>query len=306
MKRSITGRMLAAALCIFFVAGCDHINTEPTIKPSPKATPTASAALPSPSLSPTIEPTLTPSPAPTQTPIPTPKPTPEPTPSPSPTKKPSGAATVPTSDILKGKIIGIDPGHQARANTQLEPVAPESSKVKKKVSSGTQGRYTRVPEYQVALNVGLLLKQMLEANGATVVMTRETHNVDISNKERAEFFNRHNTDYALRLHCNGSSDLSRNGAYVLIPSSNPFIEECREAADYLIENYAKATGMAKHKTVARSDQAGFNWCERMIINIEMGYMTYEADDRRLADPEFQVLMAKGLCGGIIEYFKNNP
>jgi len=70
----------------------------------------------------------------------------------------SGSGSLP----LKGYVIGLDPGHQAKGNYSLEPNAPGSSVMIRKVSSGTQGCYTRVPEYVVNLQAGLKLKARLE------------------------------------------------------------------------------------------------------------------------------------------------
>lgn len=203
---------------------------------------------------------------------------------------------------LAGYIIGLDPGHQSKSNSEQEPVAPGSSETKKKVSSGTEGRFTRVPEYQVNLNVALLLRDMLEEQGATVVMTRETNDVNISNVERAQFFNAQKTDYALRLHCNGTDDKSIHGAFMLVPTENPYLEQCNLAAQLLIDAYCKETGANNMGITKRSDQTGFNWCERMIVNIEMGHMTNEEEDHKLADSNYQKKMAQGLLNGILAYF----
>ncbi len=204
---------------------------------------------------------------------------------------------------LSGYVIGIDPGHQTHANTALEPVAPGSSVKKAKVSSGTQGRWTRVPEYKVNLAVGLLLKNLLEEQGATVVMTRTTNDVNLSNVQRAQIFNRAKTDYAIRLHCNGSTDASIHGAFMLVPAKNPYLNDCKRAAQLLIGAYCKATGAKNLGIKARSDQTGFNWSQRMIINIEMGHMTNKAEDSLLASSAYQKKMAKGLLNGILAYFK---
>lgn len=236
----------------------------------------------------------------TERPTATPGKTPEKTVEPQKTKAP---VQTPRKIDLTGKVIGIDPGHQAKSNSEQEPVAPGASETKKKVSSGTQGRWTRVPEYQVNLDVGLKLKALLESNGATVIMTRETNNVDISNAERAILFNDKKTDLAIRLHCNGSENQEKHGAFMLVPKSNPFLEECNSAAKDVIDEFCKATGAKNLGVTVRSDMTGFNWSERMVILIEMGHMTNEAEDKKLSDPEYQNKMAQGIYNGICKYFE---
>ena len=272
-----------------------------TTSPSPTALRTALPASPSPADSATAAatPTEKPSPSPVPTHTPKPSPTLKPTPLPTPTLSPTESTFLP----LKGFVIGLDPGHQAHGNSAKEPVAPGSDELKKKVSSGTQGRWTKVPEYKVNLQVALLLKALLEERGATVVMTRETHDVNISNAERAQFFNEQNTGYALRLHCNGSDDPDVHGAFMLVPAKNPYLEDCNRAASLLIEEYCKATDAKNLGITKRSDQTGFNWCKRMIVNIEMGHMTNKEEDYLLTDPDYQKKMAQGLLNGILRYFE---
>ena len=218
----------------------------------------------------------------------------------SPSLKPS---STPSAKPLANVVIGLDPGHQAKADSGLEPVAPGSSTMKKKVSSGTQGKWSRVPEHEVNLAVALLLKDLLKDAGAKVVMTREKADVDISNVERAKIFNNAKVDLGLRLHCNGSVDEKVNGAFMLVPSSNPFKDDCVNAAKKVLAAYGKATGISVTKGITyRSDQSGFNWCTRPIINIEMGHMTNKEEDAKLANAAFQKKMAQGLYNGILEYF----
>lgn len=220
------------------------------------------------------------------------------------TELPAPGGTSSTENLpLSGYVIGIDPGHQAKANNAKEPVSPGSKTLKKKVSSGTQGRWSRVPEYKVVLKVGLLVKEKLEALGAKVIMTRETNNVNISNIERAQLFNKAKTDYAIRLHCNGSSNSRVNGAFILIPYKHAYKAECKRAAEALIKSFCEATGAKNLGITARSDQTGFNWCERMIINIEMGHMTNKTEDTLLTSSSYQQKMAEGIVNGILAYLK---
>lgn len=240
-----------------------------------------------------LPPAETPTAEETATPAPTLKPTPEPTVAPTP---------VPEEKPLSGYIIGIDPGHQRHSNHDKELNAPGSDVMKNKVSAGTEGTYTHTPEYQVNLDVGLLLRDMLEEAGATVVMTRTSNDVDISNIERAQLFNANKTDYALRLHCNDSDNPDVRGAFMLVPEKNPYKDECVRAAQLLIDAYCGETGAKNLGLRYRYDQTGFNWCERMIINIEMGHMSNYEEDYLLSDAEYQRKMAKGLFKGICEYF----
>ncbi len=208
----------------------------------------------------------------------------------------------PTPLPLSGLVIGIDPGHQAKPDYSKEPVAPGSKATKAKVSSGTRGLVSRVYEYEITLSVGLKLKAILEGLGATVVMTREANNVNISNIERAEVFNKAKTDYAIRLHCNGNKNTQTNGAFVLIPASNPYLADCNRAAQLLLQAYCNETGEKNLGITPRSDQSGFNFCSRMIINIEMGYLSNAQEEQNLISDKYQQKMAEGIAEGILLYF----
>ncbi len=193
---------------------------------------------------------------------------------------------------LSGLVIGLDPGHQAKGNSGKEPVAPGSSEKKAKVTSGTQGKWSKVPEHEVNLKVALLVRDLLEEQGATVVMTRQTADVDISNVGRAQFFNDQKTDFALRLHCNGSENSSDHGAFVIVPTEGEHKKQCDAAAKKLIDAYCAETGAKNMGLRAMGNQTGFNWCNRMVINIEMGYMTNKEEDALLTDSDYQVKMAQ--------------
>ena len=211
--------------------------------------------------------------------------------------------SAPASGPLEGLVIGLDPGHQAQGNSDPEPVSPNSDETKPKVSSGTAGIASGIDEHVVNLNVGLKLRDMLEEAGAAVVMTRTTADVDISNAERAELFNEEQVDLAVRLHCNGVDDQGDRGAFMIVPESNPYKEECDSAAESILNHYIGTTGLNDMGILTMGNQTGFNWCERPIVNIEMGHMSNPDEDLLITDKDFQSTLAEGIYSGILAYFE---
>ena len=204
---------------------------------------------------------------------------------------------------LAGRSIGIDPGHQAHANSEREPMAPGSSEMKAKVSSGTQGVSTGIPEYVTNLEVSMKLRDALEALGATVYMTRETHDVDISNMERALMFNELNVDLVLRLHCNGNNNSSVNGVGTYARKTGDCQAECERAANLVLDAFCAATGARRDGVFLWDTYTGQNWSTVPCIMVEMGYMSNPEEDRKLNDPAYQDLMVQGMVNGICQYFE---
>lgn len=203
-------------------------------------------------------------------------------------------------------MIGIDPGHQGKGNSEQEPVGPGAAETKKKVSSGTQGKWSRVPEYKVTLNVGLRLKELLESAGATVIMSRETHDVNISNAERAIMMNEANCDLVLRIHCDGNDNTSVQGASMLVPVGDYTTAEVQaisaQAGEEILNRFVEVTGAKSRGLRLRSDLSGFNWSTVPVCLIEMGYMSNKEEDLLLASEEYQEKCAEGLYQGILLYF----
>jgi len=214
-------------------------------------------------------------------------------PSPEPTETPR----------LYGLKIGIDPGHQGKANSDREPIAPNSNEMKAKVSSGTSGRSTGIAEYITVLEISMKLRDALEALGGEVYMTRDTHDINISNKERAEMMNELGVDLALRIHCDGAEDKSANGIGMFVRKTGEKQEESEAAAELLLEAMCEATGAKKRGVFLRDTYTMNNWSVVPCILVEMGFMSNPAEDEKLNTPEYQDLLVEGMVEGICAYFE---
>lgn len=204
-------------------------------------------------------------------------------------------------------VIVIDPGHQLRGDSAKEPNGPGSTTMKARVTSGTSGVATGVAEYILNLDVSLKLKTELENRGYKVYMTRSSHDINISNKERAEYANSVNADIAVRIHANGSSNASINGAETYGPSaSNPYVSHLSNASMSLskciIDSYCAATGFRNRGARTSDIMTGINWSSVPVTIVELGYMSNAEEDRAMQDATMQNNMVQGIANGIDAYF----
>ncbi len=207
---------------------------------------------------------------------------------------------------LNNIVIVIDPGHQLRGDNNKEPNGPGSTTMKARVTSGTTGVATGVAEYVLNLDIGLKLKTELENRGYVVHMTRSTHDVNISNKERAEYATSVNADIAVRIHANGAGPSVR-GAETLTPSaSNRYVSHLSKASMSLskciIDAYCAATGFKNRGVKNDDDMTGINWSSVPVTILELGFMSNAAEDLAMQDATMQNNMVQGIANGIDAYF----
>lgn len=207
-----------------------------------------------------------------------------------------------------GRIVMIDPGHQAQKDMEEEPNGPDSTEMKARVAGGTKGSTTGVYEYELTLEIGLMLREELESRGYTVLMTRETHDVNISNMERAQMANEAKADIAVRIHANHSDDTGVYGAECLAPSTgNVYVgdiaDESQKLCQCIISAYCNSTGMSNRGVQINDTLTGTNWSEIPVAVLELGFMSNPTDDTNMQDDNYQKKMVQGIADGIDKYFE---
>lgn len=205
------------------------------------------------------------------------------------------------------QTIALDPGHSGVLKGGKEPLGPGSSEMKAADVSGTSGSTSGLAEYELNLMVGLKLRTELQERGYTVIMTRETNDVPLTNVERAEIANNASADAMVRIHANGSESSSSKGAMTIcITSGNPFYPELyqqsRGLSDCIINNLCEVTGCENDGVWETDSMTGNNWSKIPSTIVEMGYMTNPEEDALMATDDYQDKIVKGIANGIDQYF----
>lgn len=286
MRRKWTALLLVIGWIIVLLLGCDVPSITPTVSSS------QSIVASSQSTQSTSQPTS--------------KPTQQPTSQPA--SQPTQSTTVPSAPSADPIVICIDAGHQQSAIWDTEPNGPGSDVMKAKLSSGTQGVATNIPEYQLNLEVSLLLEAELISRGYQVVMIRRTNDCPLSNAERAQIANNSGADIFIRIHANGADTASVNGMLCCAPTkNNPFLAEqviieSIRLSDIMTKTFCAATGANNQGIYSVDTMTGINWCQIPVTIVEMGYMSNPDEDRAMASPDYRQKMVTGIANGIDAYF----
>ena len=210
-----------------------------------------------------------------------------------------GAITTPapTSDVLKGKIIVLDPGH-----------------------GGSDGGATGVDgtnEKTLALSYAQSTKAELENLGATVYMTRTSDtrcggvwdaetNADL--KCRTDFAKANNADIFISVHFNWfygatGTETYYNETNTYDGTVNPYPQESKRLAQAVHQYYQPAVDLYDRKV----QNANYYVNRRAVmpsILLEIGFLSNSNDLARVKNATVRLQTAQAIAKGVTEYFNN--
>lgn len=222
-------------------------------------------------------------------------------------KKTTKKKTKKTQKAKKQRTVFIAAGHQQRGISSTEILAPGSSRRKAKLTSGTAGVRTHIPEYKTNLAIAKAAKKELEKRGYKVIMLRTTNNCPLSNQQRTKKANASGADIHICIHCNASG-ASAQGPLVCVPGSSRYVgkkifNSSRKLGSCLLSSVAKAVNKRSHGTIRSDYYTTINWAKIPTMILECGFLTNSTEDRQLNSASYQKKLAKGIANGVDKYFK---
>lgn len=195
-------------------------------------------------------------------------------------------------NTLAGKVIMLDPGHGGLYMT------------------GTAVADNSVAEATVTLSIANKVKQLLEAKGATVVMTRDM-DTPLTLSQRAKLFGEQNPDIFVTIHCDGSENRGDSGTHTFYfrSYSKPLAQAIHENLVYNYRNYIYSPGDTNYAYVNRGTKYYPFYVTRLdncpSVLIETGFMSNAIEGKILTDDNCQYWLADGIAKGIEQYFATN-
>ena len=206
-----------------------------------------------------------------------------------------------TKETSTEKIIVIDPGCQQTENTRKEAIGPGAFKLTEQATSGQVGE-NGTCEYELNLKIALKLQAILGKQGYTVLLTRNTNDVDLSYSGRAMIANTANADIFIAI---ATGD--NNGVSVICQSEdNPYnygnYNNARLLSDTILGSVVQKVDCNNLGVTENDEQPIINWSASPTALVEVGNLTDADEEEKLVTDEYQILIAQGIANGVDSYF----
>lgn len=217
---------------------------------------------------------------------------------------------------LQGAVIAIDPGHQLgnsnpRFARQMAQTKFNGTIVKGCNTTGTATN-AGLPEATFAWRVARRLRALLQAQGATVVMTRSANTREQWGPcvwDRGAFGARQGADLMVSIHADGAPS-SGHGFHVIAPGriagwtddiAGPSRRLARSMIAGMRESGMQPTTYLSSPLSVRTDQSTLNFSDIPTVIVEVGNMRNRADAARMSSAQGQQAYAEALAAGISRY-----
>lgn len=182
---------------------------------------------------------------------------------------------------LYNKIIVIDPGHGGECSED---------------NVGKLGNR----EKDINLQIGLKLKTKLEELGAKVIITREKDEY-VSLSKRASMSNEVMPHFFLSIHQNSFMNSKIYGSEIYIYRGD---EESKNLAQTILKHISD-----NMDTVTRGVKTADFYLLREVhssaLQIEVGFITNEEEEKKLIQEKFQNDIVMNICKAIVQYYSYN-
>ncbi|MFI6791479.1 N-acetylmuramoyl-L-alanine amidase [Nonomuraea sp. NPDC050383] len=215
---------------------------------------------------------------------------------------------------LAGKVVVIDPGHNGGNAAHPTQINRQVDVITGRKPCNTTGTSTDAgyPEHAFTWDVARRLGPLLQAEGATVVLTRpDDRGVGPCVTRRAVIGNEARADAVLSIHGDGAAP-SGHGFHVILPGlvaghNDAVIRPSRRLGLDVRDDFHRGTGLpfatytARNGLSVRTDLGGLNLSTRPAVFIECGNMRNRGDAAKMSAPAFRQRMATALAAGITRY-----
>lgn len=187
-----------------------------------------------------------------------------------------GHVDLPAANSLAEATIMLDPGHGGE-------------------DSGATNATSTAYEKTATFDTAMALKAQLEAEGATVMLTRP-NDVFVDLEDRTEISNLNQVDVFISLHYDGSEDPTWSGTttYYYHEADNVLAQAVNQSlAPLPLENVGVMFG---NYHVLRENT-------RPSILLELGYMSNQNDLQYIFSDKYHQLVATAITEGLVNYFE---
>ncbi|MDX2402448.1 N-acetylmuramoyl-L-alanine amidase [Streptomyces microflavus] len=232
---------------------------------------------------------------------------------------PSPAEPLPRSP-LTGRTVVIDPGHNPRNREHTKEINEKVDIGTGRKECDTTGTSTDAgyPEARFTLDVSHRLRELLQAQGARVLLTHdEDRPFGPCIDERARIGNEAKADAVVSVHADGSA-VGNRGFHVILPAAvkgggadtSKIVKSSADLGARIAGHFVRTTGSAPSNYIGggtgldtRNDLGGLNLSTVPKVFVECGNMRDPKDAALLTSASWRQKAAQGMADGIADHLK---